>query len=644
MTISKKIHIPLISVLLLGLVVVFFVSMNGLNKIEADVYAKEKIKLIDFYAQKFQAKKDVAISNAINIAQNFYVVSALKNNDRQIAIDGLKTIVNDFKNHTKFKNIKIHIHDKNISSFLRLWKPSKHGDDLKGFRKTIIEVKNTKKPLVAVEIGRAGLVLRGLSPIIDNGQYLGSVEFMQGLNSIIRDGKKKDINIIILMKKEHMATATLLKNKPELNNNFVLASKKQDLDQTFFNELQGQDISQTGTTDNYYFTSTPIKDFRGNIVAYAIAGENLETVKTIISNTKSALINQVIIMVVLDIFILLFLIFIINKSVVHPIKQLESISKDLSEGDGDLSKRLNIETNDEIADVATYFNQFIESVQTIVKEVQLGTQATNKTIHELNAISQQIGKDSVQTNQHLQSSSQEMTEVTEFTQQSVDGIQSTLDKIREANKLMGQANQSMFTLKDKVQHNAKAESDISNKLNNLSNDIEKVNGVLEVIKAVAEQTNLLALNAAIEAARAGEQGRGFAVVADEVRNLAVRTQDSLDEINTTVTAVISQIHGINREMKDGVSELSELLETSNSVSEQIISNSKILDASTQSFEDNMGNITKVNDKVKIVDEYINSSASLSGNNTSLIEQMLISFEETSAQVDALNQVINRFKV
>ncbi|MCP3851577.1 MAG: methyl-accepting chemotaxis protein [Gammaproteobacteria bacterium] len=644
MTISKKIHIPLVSVILFGLIVVFFVSMSGLNKIEEDVFAKEKEKLIDFYSQKFQAKKDVAISNAINVAQNFYVVSSLKNNDRQIAIDGLKSIIDDFKNNTKFKNIKIHIHDKNIFSFLRLWKPDKHGDDLKGFRKSIIEVKNTNRPLAAIEIGRAGLVLRGLSPINENGQYLGSVEFMQGLNSIIRDGKKKNINIVILMKKEHMATATLLKNKPELNNNFVLASKKEDLDQTFFNELQGQDITKTGTTDNYYFTSTPIKDFKGNVVAYAIAGENLEAVKTIITNTKSALINQVIIMVILDLFILFFLVFIINKAVVHPIKQLESITKDLSEGDGDLSKRLSINTNDEIADVAAYFNQFIQSVQTIVKEVQMGTQSTNKTIYELNNISQQIGKGSIQTNQHLQSSSQEMNEVTEFTQQSVDGIQSTLNKIREANKLMGQASQSMSTFKDKVQHNANSESEISNKLNNLSNDIEKINGVLEVIKAVAEQTNLLALNAAIEAARAGEQGRGFAVVADEVRNLAVRTQDSLDEINTTVTDVISQIHGINKEMKDGVSELSELFETSNTVSQQIVSNSEILDSSTQSFEDNMESITKINNKIKTVGGYINSSEDLSNNNTSLIESMLTSFNETSAQVDALYKVINRFKV
>ncbi|MDX2506960.1 MAG: cache domain-containing protein [Gammaproteobacteria bacterium] len=157
---------------------------------------------------------------------------------------------------------------KNIFSFVRLWKPDKSGDDLRGFRETIVEVKNTQKPFVAIETGRAGLVLRGLSPIIDQGQYLGSVEFMQGLNSIIRDGKKKDINIVILMKKDYMKVATLLKNKPELNNDFVLASKEADLDQTFFAELQDQDITSTGQTDSYFYTSSPITDFKGNIASF----------------------------------------------------------------------------------------------------------------------------------------------------------------------------------------------------------------------------------------------------------------------------------------------------------------------------------------------------------------------------------------
>lgn len=644
MSINKKVHIPLIATLIIGLIVIGIVSIEGLNQVEKDVYLQEDKKLTDFFEQKFLAKKDVAISNAINIAQNFSVISSLKNNDREIAISGLNTLISDFKNNTKFKNIKVHLHDKNIFSFVRLWKVGKYGDDLKGFRKTIVEVKKTRKPLAAIEIGRAGLILRGLSPIIEKGEYLGSVEFMQGLNSIIRDGEKENIKVVILMKLEHLEIATALKDNLTLNNQYVLASKKEDLDQAFFDDLQGHDITQSSITEGHYYTSTPIKDFQGNIVAYAVAGEALENVKGIISQAKSTLMNQVFVMIIMDIFILGLLIYILHKSVVKPMKKLGVLVKNISEGDGDLSQRIHMDSKDEIADVAMFFNKFIESVQSIVKEVKAGSETTSKTINELKDVSHKIESDSLQSNQHLQSSNQEITEVSEFTEDSVHSMQGSLGQIREANNLLAEANQKMFSLKDKVQENADSGLTISSKLDTLSSDVEKVNGILDVIKAVSEQTNLLALNAAIEAARAGEQGRGFAVVADEVRGLAVRTQNSLEEINNTVFDVINQIQNINVEMKGGAGELSSLIETSNDVSDQITRNSQILDESTRSFEVNMDNMNKITDKVAIVNDHINAVEKISSDNTTRIQAMTSSFAESSDQVESLNRLINRFSV
>jgi len=644
MTISKKIHIPMITALVIGLVVIFFVSLQGINKITEDVYEKEKKLLLDYYSQKFQAKSDVAISNVINLSKNVSIVSALQNNDREIALNGLKTVVKDFKENTKFHNIKIHIHDSKVHSFLRLWKPKKNGDDLSGFRQTIVEVKRTKKPLVAIEIGRAGLILRGLSPIIEKGQYLGSVEFMQGLNSIIRDGRKKGIEIFIVMDNRYLNIASKLQKAPKLNDQFVLASKQSDLNAGFFEEMKNVDISMSGTSDSYYYTSQPIKDFKGNIVGYAIVAKELEQVKQVIGNAKSALLNQALIMVALDIVIIILLLVTINRAVVNPIKQLKLIAQDISEGDGDLNKRLQIDSQDEIAEVAVYFNKFIEKVHSIVSDVQSGTQETLKNIQTLQNFSQQIVTDSNTSNERLLSSSDEVHQVNNFSNQAVSNTRENLAQTQDANQLVGQAKKSMDHLKRKIRTNVDTENELNHKLGVLATDIEKINGILDVIKAVAEQTNLLALNAAIEAARAGEQGRGFAVVADEVRNLSVRTQESLDEVNSTVSRVTSQIHGINQEMQATVDELSDLIDTTNQVSEQITRNSEILDESTASFNDNMDNMNVVVSKIENINESIRSCSELSLNSAQSIQKMLTLFEQTSGQFESLNQSINRFKV
>ncbi len=140
MSISKKIHLPLIFSIAVGLLIIFVNYLMSVNEIREDVYVKEE-KTFDLFVKKaFHSKENIGITNAINISKNHSVVIALRDNNRAVAIKGLKTLATDFKNGTKFKNVKIHIHDRNVHSFLRAWKPTKHGDDLKGFRKTIVHV------------------------------------------------------------------------------------------------------------------------------------------------------------------------------------------------------------------------------------------------------------------------------------------------------------------------------------------------------------------------------------------------------------------------------------------------------------------------------------------------------------------------
>ncbi len=349
MKVSTKIHIPLVLALLFGLSIIMFTSYQSINTIRQGTYQDEAKSLVQSFEQKFQAKTDVALSNAINIAHNYFVISALQENKRAIAIEGLQPIIETYNKYTKFKNIKIHLHDKNVNSFVRLWKLDKYGDDLKGFRNTIVATKQYKKPLATIELGRAGLILRGLSPVMLGEQYLGSVEFMQDLNSIVTDAKQEGLEVAIFMRSQYIDVATKLQSAPRLSNQFVLASKPSLLNSAFFDELKTVDISKMGKTAHYFYTSVAIKDFQDKIVGYAVMGKALSKVEAVVSMAQSALFTQVSVMVLIDVIVLFMLAFVIHKIIIAPIKYISEV---LSSGEGDLNKRLDINSHDELAIIA----------------------------------------------------------------------------------------------------------------------------------------------------------------------------------------------------------------------------------------------------------------------------------------------------
>jgi len=336
-------------------------------------------------------------------------------------------------------------------------------------------------------------------------------------------------------------------------------------------------------------------------------------------------------------------ILLINAVMVKPLKELEQRAKDLAHGEGDLTQRLAIVSNDEISHVSGYINDFIAKVQDTIVQAKETSNENSSVSEELARTSLQIGKKAEEESVIVGEVSTQGKELQAVLANSIEHAKETEQELDGAEKTLSSANNLIIVLAEEIGIRSSSEAELAERLSSLSSDAQQVKGILEVIGDIADQTNLLALNAAIEAARAGEHGRGFAVVADEVRKLAERTQKSLSEINASISVIVQSITDASDAISHNATEIEKLSENANDAQVEISSSVDVMaqavskvDEMVDGYVSNTETIQKMIDKVEVVNE-------LSVSNARSVEEIASASDHLSSMTAKLNDLLASYK-
>ena len=357
------------------------------------------------------------------------------------------------------------------------------------------------------------------------------------------------------------------------------------------------------------------------------------------ANTTNFIVIAVVVLIISLIVAMLYSKFSITK----PLNELILRATNLSSGDGDLTRKLEVVGKDEIAKASEAINKFIEKVRVLIAQAKDISNENSSIANELSSTSVQTGRGVENSSKIVESAGKDCAEIQSYMKDSIEVAKGGKDDLQKALTYVDETLNTISNLSSEIAQTSDIENQMAGKIEQLSRDAEQVKSVLVVINDIADQTNLLALNAAIEAARAGEHGRGFAVVADEVRKLAERTQKSLTEINATINVIVQAINESSEQMSINSKQISELTGVANNAQNTIRDMSDIMRSaiglSDKTIEDYIKTGKDIDDIVKSME----GISQISSQSTRSVEEIASAAEHLNKMTDTLNAKLGEFR-
>ena len=353
---------------------------------------------------------------------------------------------------------------------------------------------------------------------------------------------------------------------------------------------------------------------------------------------------RTLIIALIAIFVSVAITFFISRSIKSAFSTVTNSLNEIASGDGDLTLRLNESGEKEVQNLSIAFNSFIEKIQNLI--IQVST-TSGQLISEMKQLTELSVDTKLNVNQQegkIEQVATAMNEMTATVQEVARNAHNASDSAQAADAESSKGQKVVGEVTSSINALAKDVTNTSTTIDTLKNDTEQIGGVLDVIKGIAEQTNLLALNAAIEAARAGEQGRGFAVVADEVRTLASRTQESTQEIQEMIERLQAGAISAVDAMSKGQENTKTTVEKAALASDAL---SAITQAVSQIAEQNNQIATAAEEQSSVAEEInqnIVSINTLSVQAAQGAEHTAASSQELERTAHELQEMISMFKV